>query len=200
MLQLIKKFSQNNRKLPEFFPYLKLAIQHQSKVIDQFQFYQYFQKFTNVLFLISFAPLQKHKTFTIINQSGFHKGHSTNTLLLKLRDDIRTAMNWSEVTLSILIDYSKVFDTTDHHILHEKLQNMNFPKNTINIICSHLIERYQLCTNGGQEINLITCFLEYLRELYYSVANSDRPSVIVNYFGVLVDQNRCRFLKMTKHN
>ena len=39
-----------------------------------------------------------------INQSGFRKGHSTNTLLLKLRDDIRTAMNRSEVTLSILID------------------------------------------------------------------------------------------------
>ena len=26
-----------------------------------------------------------------INQSGFRKGHSTNTLLLKLRDNIRTA-------------------------------------------------------------------------------------------------------------
>ena len=40
------------------------------------------------------------------------------------------------MTLSILIDYSKVFDTTDHHILHEKLQNMNFAKNNINIICT----------------------------------------------------------------
>ena len=33
-----------------------------------------------------------------INQSGFRKGHSTNMLLLKLRDDIRTAMNRSYVT------------------------------------------------------------------------------------------------------
>ena len=77
-----------------------------------------------------------------INQSGFRKGHSTNTLLLKLRDDIRTAMNRSEVTLSILIDYPKAFDTIDHRILLEKLQNMNFVKN-IKIICSYLIERYQ---------------------------------------------------------
>ena len=38
-----------------------------------------------------------------INQSGFRKGHSTNTLLFKLRDDIRTAMNRSEVTLSVSI-------------------------------------------------------------------------------------------------
>ena len=77
-------------------------------------------------------------------------------LLLKLRDDVRSAINRSEVTLSILIDYSKISDTIDHHILQEKLQNMNFAKNTINIIYSYLIERYQLCTNGGQEINPIT--------------------------------------------
>ena len=60
-----------------------------------------------------------------INQSGFLKWYSTNTRLLKLQDDIRTAMNRSEVILSILIDYSKAFDTIDHRILLEKLQNMN---------------------------------------------------------------------------
>ena len=53
------------------------------------------------------------------------------------------------MTLSILKDYSKVFDTIDHRILQEKLQNMNFAKNIVNIICSYLIERYELCTNGG---------------------------------------------------
>ena len=57
ILRLIKTFSQNNGKFPVFVPYLKLTIRHQSKIIDQFQFYQYFQKFTNVLFLISFTPL-----------------------------------------------------------------------------------------------------------------------------------------------
>ena len=69
-----------------------------------------------------------------INQSGFREGHSTNTLLLKLRDDIRTTMNRREVTLSILIDYSKAFDTIDNRILLEKLQNINFAKNIIKII------------------------------------------------------------------
>ena len=39
-----------------------------------------------------------------IYQSGFRKRYSTNTLLLKLRDDIRIAMNRSKVTSSVLRD------------------------------------------------------------------------------------------------
>ena len=64
--------------------------------------------------LCSFIETQN---FYNINQSGFRKGHSTNTLLLKLRDDIRIAMNKCEVTLSILIEYSKALDTIDNRIL-----------------------------------------------------------------------------------
>ena len=44
-----------------------------------------------------------------LTQSGFRKGHSTSTLLLKLRDDIKRAMNTSEVTLGILLDFSKQY-------------------------------------------------------------------------------------------
>ena len=80
-------------------------------------------KFANVLLLIS--SFIETQNLDNINQSGFRKGHSTNTVL-KLRDDIRTAMNRSEVTLPVLIDYSKAFNTIDHHIFLEKLQNMNF--------------------------------------------------------------------------
>ena len=34
----------------------------------------------------------------------------------------------------------------------------------------------------------------------YSVANSGRLSVIADHLGVLVSQNKCRFLEMTEHN
>ena len=66
-------------------------------------------------------------------------------------------MNRSEVTLSVLIDYSKAFDTIDHRILLEKLQNMNFVKN-IKIICSYLIERYQYVQIEDKKSSLLPMF------------------------------------------
>lgn len=76
-------------------------------------------------------------------QSGFRKGHSTTTLLIKLRDDIKKAMSKSEVTLSILIDYSKAFDTIDHLNLLLKLRDMNFSSDSLQILSSYLLERRQ---------------------------------------------------------
>ena len=43
--------------------------------------------------------------------SAFRKGHSTITALLRVRDDVRYAMKRKEVTLMVLSDFSKAFDT-----------------------------------------------------------------------------------------
>ena len=66
------------------------------------------------------------KTSYNLTQSGFRKGRSTSTLLLKLRDDIIRAINTSKVTLGILLDFSKGFYTIDHLTLLQKLYKMNF--------------------------------------------------------------------------
>ena len=76
-------------------------------------------------------------------QSGFRKGHSTTTLLLKYRNDIRKALNRNEITISVLIKFSKAFDTINHKNLLEKLVSMNFSKRTIKIIMSCLTNRHQ---------------------------------------------------------
>ena len=59
-------------------------------------------------------------------QSGYRKGHYGITLLLKLQDDIQIAVNRNEVTLSLLADYSKAFDTVDHKTLLHKLHSLQF--------------------------------------------------------------------------
>ena len=66
-------------------------------------------------------------------------------------------MNRNEVALSVLIDYYKALDTIDHRILLEKLQNM---KNTIKIICSYLIERYQYLQIKDKRSTLLPMFFD----------------------------------------
>ena len=50
-------------------------------------------------------------------QSGYRKGHSCITLLLKLRDDTQCAYNSSEVAIALFADYSKAFDIIRYDIL-----------------------------------------------------------------------------------
>ena len=83
------------------------------------------------------------ESFYTTTQSGFRRGHSTTTVLLKIRDDIKRAMNKSEVTLAILIDHSNAFDTIDQNILLEKLLKYNFSPQAIEIIFSYVSDRKQ---------------------------------------------------------
>ncbi|XP_057310275.1 uncharacterized protein LOC130648252 [Hydractinia symbiolongicarpus] len=57
-------------------------------------------------------------------QSGFRKGHSCITILLKLKDDILKAMQRGEVTLSLSADYSKALDTVKYDVLINKLKKL----------------------------------------------------------------------------
>src|SRR6218665_1248089 len=50
-------------------------------------------------------------------QSGFRKGHSTETLLLRLLSDVYAAIDSSQLTLLALFDVSAAFDTVNHEIL-----------------------------------------------------------------------------------
>ena len=43
--------------------------------------------------------------------SGFRKGQSTTTVLLGIREDLIRAMKRGEVTMMVMADYSKAFDT-----------------------------------------------------------------------------------------
>ena len=62
---------------------------------------------------------------------------------MKIRDGIKRAMNKSEVTLAILIDFSKAIDTIHHNILLEKLLKFNFSPQAIEIIFSYISDRKQ---------------------------------------------------------
>ena len=98
--------------------------------------------------------IEKESLYTA-TQSGFRKGHSTTTILLKIRDYIKRAMNKSEVTLGILIDYSKAFDTIDQNILLEKILKFNFSPQAVEIIFSYISDckQYVQVDNKSSEIS-----------------------------------------------
>ena len=80
---------------------------------------------------------------SVYNSKRFRKGHSTQTLLLKFRDNIQKALNRNEITMSVMIDYSKASDTIDHETLIRKLVSLNFSNSSIKIILSYLTNRKQ---------------------------------------------------------
>ena len=50
-------------------------------------------------------------------QSAYRKGHSTETALLKVTNDILMNMDRQHTTLLVMLDVSAAFDTVDHEIL-----------------------------------------------------------------------------------
>ena len=61
--------------------------------------------------------------------SGFRRGQSiTYTVRMGIRDDLIRAMKKGEVTLMLMDDFSKAFDTVQYKTLITKLRYIGFSK------------------------------------------------------------------------
>ena len=86
-------------------------------------------------------------------QSGFRSNHSTLTALLKITDDIFKAIDQTHITLLILLDYSKAFDTVNHALLLAKMKKFGLHNSTLNWFNSYLSGRCQrvMCNDSQSE-------------------------------------------------
>jgi hypothetical protein len=95
--------------------------------------------------------IEKHKIIDVL-QSGFKKLHSTGTALLRITEDIRRAKCNNEVTIIVLFDFSKAFDSVVHDILLSKLSHLNFSYSAVRWVESYLTNRMQ-CINENNNNN-----------------------------------------------
>ena len=85
-------------------------------------------------------------------QSAYRPYHSTETLLLKFKNDLLLNMNKQHVTLVVLLDLSAAFDTVDHMILLRRLQHkFGISDTALKWFSSYLAGRSQrIIINGVQ--------------------------------------------------
>ena len=55
-------------------------------------------------------------------QSAYKPGHSTETTLLRVHNDILTNMDGQSVTMLIMLDLRAEFDTIDHRVLLDRME------------------------------------------------------------------------------
>ena len=75
--------------------------------------------------------------------TGFRKGHSTITTLLGIKDDIICAMKKREISLMVLADYSKAFDTVGLQSIIGKMHKLNFSKSFLIWVLNYMSNREQ---------------------------------------------------------
>jgi retron-type reverse transcriptase len=83
-------------------------------------------------------------------QSGFRSGHSTTTALLKITDDISIDLDRRFISILVLLDFSKAFDTVNLKLLCHKLEKLfHFSRSSIDFIKSYLMDRSQCVFANG---------------------------------------------------
>ena len=86
-----------------------------------------------------FSHLNSHTLISI-----FLSGQNTETALLKVANDLLTAMDSGKVSVLTLLDLSAAFDTIDHDILLYHLEHtFGFQGTTLAWFRSYLSERIQ---------------------------------------------------------
>ncbi|KAL0147588.1 hypothetical protein M9458_057094 [Cirrhinus mrigala] len=88
-------------------------------------------------------------------QSGFRPHHSTETALVKITNDLLLASDQGCISLLVLLDLSVAFDTIDHDILIDRLQNYaGIQGRALKWFRSYLSDRYHFVYLNGESSQL----------------------------------------------
>ena len=83
-------------------------------------------------------------------QSAYHLGHSTNTALLKIVNDLLAALDVNHISLLCLFDLSTAFDTINHSILLSRLHHtFGISSTALSWFQSYLSDQTQVVSVNG---------------------------------------------------
>ncbi len=93
------------------------------------------------------------------SQYGFRKKHSTLHALITAAENAYHSIDNKQSTLGIFIDFSRAFDTINHNILLQKLENYGIRGKMLDLLQSYLSDRKQYVSYGGINSTLLnlTC-------------------------------------------
>ena len=86
----------------------------------------------------------QHNDLCNAYQSAYRAGHSTETTLLRVVNDLLKTMDNDDISVLLLLDLSAAFDTVDHHILLSRLENVfGIHSAALQWFRSYLLDRFQ---------------------------------------------------------
>ena len=164
-----------------------------SKIFEKNLFYQIYDYFV----LNNFLP---------DSQCGFRKGYSTTTALTVVTNDIFEAFDKGLVSVLVLLDFSKAFDTINHKLICAKMKFYGFEQSAVELISSYLNGRTQkisLNNTSSPSLDILSgvpqgsilgplLFIIYTSEILCSVSNcriqayADDTSCFIHIFLLII--------------
>ena len=83
-------------------------------------------------------------------QYAFRQGHSTESALISLTDQILLSLDQDKVTGIVFVDFRKAFDVVDHQLLMTKLRLYRVSDSALSWFRSYLTDRQQFVTIDGK--------------------------------------------------
>ena len=123
-------------------------------------------------------------------QSAYKSGHSTETALLSIKNDIHLSLSRGEATALVLLDLSAAFDTIDHSTLLSCLQDwFSVGGSALKWFSSYLMECFQSVKIGSTLSDLQKLLFgvpqgSVLGPLLFSLYTSPLSTLIGKHKGV----------------